>query len=353
MEDQGKTSISDRLLTRRLFLKATAGLALAGASLSLLEACGSPPAEPPAAEPPPETTTIRLVRIPSICQAAQHVAEDFLRDEGFTDVQYIRKAGGKGISAALASGEADISMHFVAPMIVDVDAGSPVVMLAGGHVGCFELFGTDRVRAIRDLKGKTVAVLEMGSSQHIFISVMAAHVGLDAGKDINFVYSAPAVSMQLLAEGKIDAFMGFPPEPQELRDKKIGHVVVNSMVDRPWSQYFCCLVNGNREFVQKHPVATKRALRAILKGADVCAREPERAARFLVDKGYTDRYDYALELMKDLPYGQWREYDPEDTVRFYALRLREAGMIKGSPQKIIAQGTDWRFLNELKKEMKG
>jgi len=48
----------------------------------------------------------------------------------------------------------------------------------------------------------------------------------------------------------------------------------------------------------------------------------------------------------------WREYDPEDTVRFYALRLRELGMIKSSPQKIIADGTDWRFLNELKRELK-
>jgi len=28
-------------------------------------------------------------------------------------------------------------------------------------------------------------------------------------------------------------------------------------------------------------------------------------------------------------------------------------MIKGTPQKIIAQGTDWRFLTELKRELKG
>ena len=53
-----------------------------------------------------------------------------------------------------------------------------------------------------------------------------------------------------------------------------------------------------------------------------------------------------------MPYSKWREYDPEDTVRFYALRLREAGMIKSSPQKIIAEGTDWRFLNELERELK-
>ena len=157
--------------------------------------------------------------------------------------------------------------------------------------------------------------------------------------------------MQLLAEGKIDAFLAFAPTAQELHAKKIGRVIMNSAVDRPWSQYFCCVLVGNREFVRRNPVATKRAVRAILKGTDLCALEPDRASRLLVERGLARR-DYALQMLRDLPYGKWREYDPEDTMRFYALRLHEAGMIKSSPQKILAQGTDWRFLRELKKELK-
>jgi NitT/TauT family transport system substrate-binding protein len=112
------------------------------------------------------------------------------------------------------------------------------------------------------------------------------------------------------------------------------------------------MVTGNRAFVQQNPVATKRALRAILKAADLCANEPARAAQLLVDGGYTPQLDYALNLMQELPYDKWREYDHEDTIRFYSLRLREAGMIKSSPEAIIKQGTDWRFLNELKQELK-
>jgi hypothetical protein len=68
--------------------------------------------------------------------------------------------------------------------------------------------------------------------------------------------------------------------------------------------------------------------------------------------GIEDHRDYARATLDDVPYDRWREYDPEDTMRFYALRLREAGLIKSSPQKIIADGTDWRFLNELKRELK-
>ena len=209
------------------------------------------------------------------------------------------------------------------------------------------------MRSISDLKGKTVSAGDLGGSEHTFLASMMAYVGLDPRKDIRWVTHPAAQAMRLLAEEKIDGFLGLPPDPQELRAKKIGHVVVNSMKDRPWSQYFCCLVAGNRDFVRKHPVATKRALRAILKGADVCASDPERVARFLVEKGYTERYDYALQALKEIPYNKWREYDHEDTVRSYALRLHESGMVKSSAQKIIAQGTDWRFLSELKKELKG
>jgi len=311
------------------------------------------PTETSTAEPPPETTRIRLVQAGGMCQAPKYVAENFLSSEGFTDVQYIKKDTNLGNTIAVAAGEADISIQFSGPVLIYVDSGSPIVMLAGVHVGCFELFATRQVRAIRDLKGKTVAVPGMGGPQHVFISSMVAHVGLNPNKDINWVTYPFAEAAQLLAQGKIDAFLGFPPEPQELRAKKIGHVVVNSMMDRPWSQYFCCMVIGNQEFVRKHPVATKRALRAILKATDICALEPELAARSIVDRGFTQRYDYALQTMREVPYNRWREYDPEDTVRFYALRLHEAGMIKSSPQTIIDQGTDWRFLNELKKELKG
>jgi NitT/TauT family transport system substrate-binding protein len=233
-----------------------------------------------------------------------------------------------------------------------MDTGDLVVILAGVHVGCWELFGTERVRTIRDLKGKTIAIAEVRSSHHVFLASVVAYVGLDPQKDITWVTHQPEKAMQLFAEGQIDAFMAGPPQTQELRAKQIGHVVVNSSVDRPWSQYFCCMVAGNREFVRKHPVATKRAVRALLKAADICALEPERAARLLVEKDYVKRYAYALQTMQETPYSKWREYDPEDTVRFYALRLHEAGMIKSSPQKLIAQGTDWRFLNELKKELK-
>jgi NitT/TauT family transport system substrate-binding protein len=331
---------SRREFLRRVTIAATAGLV------------GMRPSRV-GAEPPPETTRLRMVQIPSICQSPQYIAEDLLRAEGFTDVQYVKKRGTEDIEKALATAEVDINGHFAAPLILRIEAGDPIVVLAGEHAGCFELFGSDRVQGIRDLKGKTVGVPALDSSRYVFLASMVAHVGLRLQKDIQVVTHTAAESMRSLATGKIDGYLGFPPEPQELRAKKIGHVVVNSATDRPWSQYFCCLLAANREFVRKNPVATKRALRAIVKATNICALEPARVARFLVDENFTSNYDYALGTLTSLPYGRWREFDAEDTLRFYALRLHEAGLIKSTPQKVLAQGTDWRFLNEIRKELKG
>jgi NitT/TauT family transport system substrate-binding protein len=306
-----------------------------------------------AAEAPPETTRIRLAKYPALCTAPQFIAEQLLRAEGFSDTRYVTRSGLDWHRKALAAGEIDVLVTYGTDMVREIDAGGPIVLLGGIHVGCYELFGGERVRAVRDLRGRKVAVPVLGSGHHVFVSMMASHVGLDPKNEIEWVLQSPANSQKLLAEGKVDALMAFPPDPQELRAKKIGHVVVSSALDRPWSQYFCCMIAANRDFVGKHPVATKRAVRAILKATDVCATEPERAARILVDQDISRSYDYTLQTMKDLPYNQWRELDPTDAVRFWSLRLYEAGLIKSGPNKIIAQGTDWRFLDELKKELKG
>jgi NitT/TauT family transport system substrate-binding protein len=298
--------------SRREFFR---GLTLAG-FLGLVPRQGS-------AEPPPETTRLRLPKTAGICSAPQYVAEELWYVEGFTAVQYVEVEISRDVQRSIASGALDIGMTFAPLSILQVDVEAPLVFLGGVHVGCFELFGTERVQAIRDLKGKTVAIPAQGGAHHLFLASMAQYVGLDPRTDIHWVVHAPTESMQLLAEEKIDALVGFPPVPQELRAKQIGHMVVNSALDRPWSQYFCCLMTGNRAFVRKHPVATKRALRAMLKATDVCALDPNRAAQLIVDKGATPRYDYALQTMQEIPYKRWREYNPEDTVRFYALAYRK------------------------------
>ena len=304
-----------------------------------------------AAEPPPETTEIRFENIPIYCEAPRYIAEELLRAEGFT-VRQVEFTTARGDKLVLAHGEADFAFQYAPDAITGLDAGLPIMILAGVHAGCFELFGSERIRGIADLRNRTVGVGTAGLLTDL-VTIMTSYVGLDPAKDIRWVNDPSLTPKELFAAGKIDAFLAVPPEPQELRARKIGHVLVSSSLDRPWSQYFCCMVTGNAEFVRKHPVVTKRVVRAVCKAADLCASEPTRVAQVMVDRGFVERYDYALQTLNDVPYnGAWRDYDPDDTLRFYSLRLHEAGFIKSTPQKIISKGTDWRFLDEVKRELK-
>ena len=296
-----------------------------------------------------ETTRIRLPSTRGICGAPMYAADELLRAEGFTDVQYVKVKTPYHIEDALASGDADLSVTYGLRWVYRLDSGIPVTVVAGIHPGCNELFVTDRIRSLRDLHGRTIAIGELGGLSHQLLSMVLAYIGLDWRNDVKVEEHSSSDEIRLLGEGKIDALLAFPPE---LRARKIGHVLLDTGRDRPWSQYFCSMLAANRNFHRKHPVAMKRAVHAILKAADMCSQEPDRVARQLMDRQFTANYDYARTTLRELDYRAWRNLEPEETIRFYALRMRETGFIKSTPQKLISVGTDWRILKELRAELK-
>src|SRR5215471_13862774 len=117
--------------TRRLFL-ATASAAGAAAVPR------TPRALP--AEGALEIATVRFPKAPVICIAPQFVAEELLRAEGFTDIRYVAPAR-PGSGDYLASGKVDFSLEAPWNMLTKIDAGEPITLLAGVHIGCYELFG--------------------------------------------------------------------------------------------------------------------------------------------------------------------------------------------------------------------
>ena len=59
-----------------------------------------------------------------------------------------------------------------------------------------------------------------------------------------------------------------------------------------------------------------------------------------------------MQVFSEVPYTLWRDFDPEDTLRFYSLRMHKLGLIKTAPEALVSKISDWRFLNELKRELK-
>lgn len=305
-----------------------------------------------AADPPPETRSLRLKKSFAICFAPYYVVESLLHAEGFEDVQYVDAVHSATSARLIDNGELHFDQDNAAQLVHDLDNGRPITALGGLHVGCYELFAREPIRTIGDLKGRRVGISDFHWGEHLWISIMAAYVGLDPERDIVWVTPESGSPLELFAAGETDAFLGFPPEPQMLRARGHDRVIVSTVLDHPWSQYFCCVMFGNRAWVRDHPAATKRFLRAMYKAAEFCTADPTTAARQLVDGGYAERYDYALETIENIPYDRWHDYDAEDTMRFYALRLHDAGMLTKDPNSVLAEGADWRFVNELKQELK-
>ena len=307
-----------------------------------------------AAEGPLETTTVRLVKNPGICLAPQYVAEELLRAEGFTDIRYVDQCASLDLSADDRARRSRFQPGFRGTAHPDDrqrrsrSRCSPACMSAA-----YELFAQDGIRSISDLKGKTVGIRSADRVHMLFSIAMAAHVGLDPRQDIHWV-TEPILGQAAgaFAEGKIDAFLGFPPEPQELRARQyrsrdLQHAPSTARGRNISAACWRATANSSAD-IRSRPSAC-----CAPSSKPRTSAPPTRPCRAdLVDGGFTDRYDYALQTLSEVPYDKWREYDPEDTFRFYALRLHEAGLIKSSPQKIIADGTDWRFLNELKRELK-
>ena len=213
-----------------------------------------------AAEGPLETTTVRLQK-GGLCVSTLYVAEQLLRAEGFTDIGYIEAPINAADVGKVTRGEADIGPLYASQCVQAIDAGERMTLLAGVMVGCFELFAGNSVRTVADLKGKSVGIQALGSNPHILLTLIAAEVGLDPEKDIRWVTDPKVKPMDRFIDGKIDAFLGFPPEPQQLRAAHVGHVLVNTAVDRPWSQYFCCMLAGFPDYVRAYPNATRSVLR--------------------------------------------------------------------------------------------
>jgi NitT/TauT family transport system substrate-binding protein len=302
---------------------------------------------------PLETTTVRLLKESGICDAPLYVAEALLRADGFTDVQYIPIEPDNSDAGMVADGKLDFSQSYAPEALRQMDLGKPLMMLAGVHPGCHYLFAREPINGIKDLKGRRVAVpYETGYSARIFLFLFGSYIGLDPARDITWVTGPEVDPVQAFVDGQADALYSDPFLAQRVQEQGFDRIVFSTATDRPWSQYFCCMIAGNASYVRNYPNATKRVVRAVLKSADFCLAEPERAARMLVDGQFFDRYDFALRGIGEVPYAKWREYDPEDTLRFYALRLYEVGLIKTDPNTLIAEGTDWRFLDELKRELK-
>lgn len=357
---------NDGRIGRRDLLRKGAGLAVVLVSVDALAACGSAPpatavkttaAQTPSPAPTPtplaapETTTIRLTAGP--CDAPIMAAERFLREEGFTDVQITDAAS----IPAITGGKADLGQAFVTPLVAAIEAGKPIVGLAGLHPGCAEVWAPRAIASLKDLRGRTVIVRAKTADDlaYTFLAIALKESGVDP-KDVNFVAQANADPTKEYLEGRSDAVFVTTTAAVALRANSAnrGHVILEQTMAKPWSEPDCCILSANAEWTRANPVATKRAVRAVLRAADSLGADRGDAVKVATDKGLfggAKNFESVRGAANMVPL-DWRALDPARSVRFHAQLMADVGLSKMKADDAATKGTDLRVLRELQAELK-
>jgi NitT/TauT family transport system substrate-binding protein len=344
------------MLTRRQVLGRGAGAAAALTAGPLLAACTPTTTTPPAAAatlPPPETTSIRLAA--GACDSAIFGAERYLREEGFTDIQFTDMA----TTAAMAAGNANIGNAFPHAYFGAVESGPKVVALGGLHTGCNEIWAQPGIASVKDLKGRQITVTSkaLTNLNYAWISMALKQAGVDP-KDVNFVVQAdatPAQITQLYLDGKDAAIFVATTAAAALKANPAnkGHTIFMQVADEPWKSINCCFIIASEPWYRANPIAARRAMRAIYRTADTLPADRSDAAKVAADKGLfggAPALAYIREAANMVPL-DWRTYDLEKAVRFYAPLLTDVGLLKATTPDLLA-GLDLKIFKDLSTELK-
>src|SRR5437879_2599829 len=144
-----------RLSTRRQLLLRTLGTGAMIVGGSALARCARPSEAATTTLPPPETTTVRIVN-PVQCDPGLRLASSYLRDEGFTDIQFVSTPFTS--QGWITNRLADFACAHSEFAVGTIEAGLPLVVLTGLHSGCLEHWVRDCGTKVSDLRGKRTSV---------------------------------------------------------------------------------------------------------------------------------------------------------------------------------------------------
>ena len=330
----------------------TAGPLLAACAPASVSAPTATAAVPTATAtlPPPETTSIRLAA--GACDSAIFAAERYLREEGFTDVKFTDVA----TAAAIAAGNADIGNAFPTQFFNAVENGPKVVSLGGLHPGCVEIWAQPGISSVKELKGRSITVTAktLANLQYSSLAMVIRQAGVDL-KDVTFVVQADADLLKLYLDGKSDAVFVATTGAAALKVNPAnkGKLIYSQVMDEPWKSTNCCFIVASEPWYRANPIAAKRAMRAIYRTADTLPADRADAAKLATDKGLfggAPALANVREAANMVPL-DWRTYDLEKAVRFYAPLLTDVGVLKASSDDLL-KAIDLKVFKELSTELK-
>lgn len=278
-----------------------------------------------------ETTTIRVGDWPAAHGLPFYMAMEkgYFKDAGL-NVEYKKFEAPTQIIDAIMNGQVDITAPSAALGITAIaNHKNPgklsVYAISGGTSGnsgsSFVTLTNSNLNSLTDLRNKKLGIPAGTIQWRTIAREVLSQNGLDMDKDLTIVEIVPALQVQALASGQIDALLAIEPIPTIVVNKLAAKVLLSDptvkyISDPSW--YGAGIVNV--EFAKNNPKTTEKFISILNKSIDEVNNSPVKYRQYL--KGYTSLTD---DLINTVPLasikvcGQINNQDRESIQKFFDL----------------------------------
>lgn len=242
------------------------------------------------------------------CQVQSQIAYllGFYEAEGLkegVDYSFVESGGETG-AVLLSTNQADVAIGLISGMLQPLDNGLEAKAILGLHTGCITIVTLEGsgINSAADLKGKTIGVTALSSSQHIAALRALSYEGL-SGDDVEFiVYDADSIQ-QALKNGAVDAIgLGDYKAAIMVRDEG-AKIIFDTSKDERLKDENCCVFYASNKAIERKPATLAKIATAIQKASIWIAANPELSAQIQVAQGYTvGDVNVNTELLKTYQY---------------------------------------------------
>jgi NitT/TauT family transport system substrate-binding protein len=218
----------------------------------------------------------------AVCLTAIPVAIDygFFQKQNL-DIELDNFAGSTDqLLEAIATGKTEAGVGMALRWLKPLEQGFDVKIAAGLHGGCMRVLsraGSD-IEKLADLRGKAVAVGDLGGPDKNFFSIQLAKLGVDPNRDVDWrVYPGNVVNVAL-DKGEVQAFLAADPLA-DLWLKGGQYREIASNLDGEYRDKACCILGVRGSLARNEPQVARALTQAILDAAMFISQNPELAAK--------------------------------------------------------------------------
>ncbi len=215
--------------------------------------------------------------------APAYIAKHFnwFSEEGLNVTTFNSYVTGVALANALARGDVDAAYICLGPALLSYSRGVDIVIVAGTHFHGYSIVSTEEITTPRQLEGRKVGVVEVGSNADILFNLAIDKYGLDKGK-IDIRRGNPPLLITLLLTKQLDAIV-VPEHWATLAASSKGfHVLLRSQDIWPEMQGSVLIVK--RELLEKKPEIVEKLVKITEKGIDYIENNRNEAAKILLEE---------------------------------------------------------------------